>query len=196
MTEQNNEISTPFTEVITNIIQKQAEQIAGIQEKIKTIQTPLQDVTDIKKQLTDIKVAITAIKFPTKQMDELSGKLATSVTLLKQPVENKVFHHHHVPKLIWVSVGLFIVLCLTFCGWYNTSQKLDWHTANDFKYRYLKLKNHPSLQQLLLFTDSLYQTNPGFTEEVLHGEDSVRKMIQQLVNEKEREVNDLKRKMK
>ncbi|MBO9203232.1 MULTISPECIES: hypothetical protein [Niastella] len=79
---------------------------------------------------------------------------------------------------------------------YNTSQKLDRHTANDFKYRYLKLKNHPSLQQLLLYTDSLYQTDPGFSDEVLHSEDSVRKMIQQLVNAKEREVNNLKRKMK
>jgi hypothetical protein len=76
-------------------------------------------------------------------MEELSGNLVTSVTLLKQPVEAKVLHHHHMPKLIWVSAALFIVLCLTFCGWYNTSQKLDWHTANDFKYRYLKLKNHP-----------------------------------------------------
>lgn len=196
MAEQNNEMSTPFTEVVTNKIQKQAQEIAGIQEKLKSIPDSSYDLTDIKNQLTNIKVAITGIKFPTKQMDELSGNLATGVALLKQPVENKVIHHHHVPKIIMVSAALFIALCLAFCGWYNTSQQLDQYRANDYKYRFLKLRNNPALHQLLLFTDSLCQTNPSFTDEVLHGEDSIRQMIQQLVNAKEREVKELKKKMK
>jgi hypothetical protein len=196
MTEQNNDMNSPFTEIVTNKIKKQDAQIAGIQEKLKAIPDSSPDLTDIKKQLTDIKAAITAIKFPTKQMDDLSGNLATSVAILKQPVENKVIHHHHIPKIIMVSVFLFLALCLAFCGWYNTSQKLDQYQANDYKYRFLKLRNNPALHKLLLFTDSLHQTNPGFIDEVLHGEDSVRKIIQQLVNAKEREVTDLKRKLK
>jgi len=85
----------------------------------------LQDFTEVKKQLTDIKVAITGIKFPTKQMEELSGNLATGVALLKQPVESKVLHHHHVPKIIFVSAVLFVLLSLVCSGWYNTAQKLD-----------------------------------------------------------------------
>jgi hypothetical protein len=196
MTVQNNDMATPFMEIVTNKIKKQDEQIAGIQEKLKTIPDTTPELIDIKKQLAEIKVAITAIKFPTKQMDDLSGNLATSVAILKHPVENKVIHHHHIPKIIMVSVVLFLALCLAFCGWYNTSQKLDQYQANDYKYRFLKLRNNPALHQLLLFTDSLHQTNPSFADEVLHGEDSVRKMIQQLVDAKEREVSDLKRKMK
>src|SRR5688572_11011937 len=96
MTEQNSEMSTPFTEAVTNKIQKQAEQISAMQEKLRSLEAVSQDFVDVKKQLTDIKVAITGIKFPTKHMEELSGNLATGVALLKQPVENKVIHHHHV----------------------------------------------------------------------------------------------------
>src|SRR5687768_14138569 len=99
MMDQNREMATPFTEVVTKKIQKQAEQIDGMQEKLKSIETVSRDFVDVKKQLTDIKVAITGIKCPTKQMEELSGNLKTSVTLLKQPVENKVIHHHHIPKI-------------------------------------------------------------------------------------------------
>lgn len=196
MTDQNKEISTPFTEVVTNKIQKQAEQISTIEKKLETIQYTSSVLLEIKKQLTEIKVAIVAIKFPTKQMDELSGNLVAGVALLKKPVENKVIHHHHIPTIILVAVALFIILSLVCCGWYNTAQKLDWHTANDTKYRYLKIKNNPSLQHLLLYTDSLYHNYKGFTEEVLKGEDSIQRMIQELVNEKEREANDLKKKLK
>ncbi|OQP58845.1 hypothetical protein A3860_39235 [Niastella vici] len=63
MTEQNREMATPFTEVVTNKIQKQAEQITVMQEKLKSTEETRQDIIDIKKQLTDIKVAITGINF-------------------------------------------------------------------------------------------------------------------------------------
>lgn len=196
MTEQNSEMSTPFAEVVTNKIKKLDEQIANMQEKLNSMLDIIQEITEFRKQLTEVKVAITAIKIPTKQMEELSGNLATHTALLKQPVENKVVHHHHMPKLIWASAALFIVLCLVFCGWYNTGQKLDEYQANNFKYRYLKLRNNPALHQLLVITDSLYQINPEFGKAVLHGEDSIRNLIQQMVDAKEREVNNLKKKMK
>jgi hypothetical protein len=196
MTEQNSGMSTPFTEVVTNKIQKQAEQISAVQEKIKSIEEAWQCLIDVKTQLADIKVAITGIKFPTKQMEELRGNLVTGVALLKQPVENKMIHHHHIPKIVWVSAILFVVLCLVFCGWYNTDQKLDQYRANDLKYRYLKLKTNPTLQRLLVLTDSLCQNQHDFDKAVLQGEDSVRNLIQNLVDAKEREVNDLKRKLK
>src|SRR5689334_20303010 len=196
MTDQNKEISTPFTEVVTNKIQKQAEQISTIEKKLETIQGASPELLEIKKQLTEIKVAIIAIKFPTKQMEDLSGQLGTSVALLKQPVENKVIHHHHIPKIILVAAGLFIVLSLACCGWYNTSLKLDIHRANDFKYRHLRLENNPALRRILIYTDSLYQNHPTFEETVLQGEDSVRNMIQMQVDAKEAEVKELKKKMK
>lgn len=196
MTDQNKEISTPFTEVVTNKIQKQAEQISAIEKKLATIQDTSPVLLEIKKQLTEIKVAIIAIKFPAKQMDELSGNLVTGVALLKQPVENKVIHHHHIPKIILIAAVLFIMLCLICCGWYNTAQKLDMHRANDFKYRHLRLENNPTLRRLLIYTDSLYQNHPAFEETVLQREDSVRNMIQMLVDAKEAEVKEIKKKMK
>lgn len=196
MTDQNKEISTPFTEVVTNKIQKQAEQISTIEKKLETIQGTSSVLLEIKKQLTEIKVAIVAIKFPTKQMEELSGNIATGVALLKQPVENKVIHHHHIPTIILVAAALFIILSLVCCGWYNTAQKLDIHRANDFKYRHLRLENNYTLRRLLIYTDSLYQNHPSFEETVLQREDSVRNMIQMQVDAKEAEVKELKKKMK
>jgi len=196
MTEQNNEMSTPYTEVVTNKIKKQDEQIANMQEKLNSMPDIIQEITDLKNQFTAVKVAITAIKFPTKQMEELSGNLVTSVTLLKQPVENKVLHHHHVHKIIIISAVLFVVLCLAFCGWYNTAQKLDQYRANDFKYRSLKLKGNPALQHLLVLTDSSYRNQPDFDKTVLDAEDSIRNLVQNLVDAKEQEVKKLKKKLK
>jgi hypothetical protein len=196
MTEQNNDMTSPFTEIVTNKIKKQDEQIAGIEEKLKTIPDTTPELIDIKKQLAEIKVAITAIKFPTKQMDDLSGNLAKSVAILKQPIENKIIHHHHIPKIIMVSAALFLVLCLLCSGWYNTAQNLDQYRINDLKYRYLKLKTNPVLQRLLAITDSLFQNQPDFDKAVLQGEDSVRELIQNLVDAKEQEVNYLKRRLK
>lgn len=196
MTDQNKEISTPFTEVVTNKLQKQAEQISTIEKKLETIQGASPELLEIKKQLTEIKVAIIAIKFPTKQMEQLSGNLVTGVALLKQPVENKVIHHHHIPKIILVNAALFIILCLVCCSWYNTAQKLDIHQANDFKYRHLRLENNPTLRRILIYTDSLYQNRPTFEETVLQREDSVRNMIQMQVDAKETEVRELKKKMR
>jgi len=40
MTQQNNDMTAPFKEVVTNKIQKQGEQIAAIQEKLKQFQIP------------------------------------------------------------------------------------------------------------------------------------------------------------
>ncbi|OQP67804.1 hypothetical protein [Niastella populi] len=196
MTDQNKEISMPFTEIVTNKIQKQAEQISAIEKKLESIHDTSPVLQEIKKQLTEIKVAIVAIKFPIKQMDEFSGNLATGVALLKQPVENKVIHHHHIPKIILIAAVLFIALCLVCCGWYNTVQKLDVHKANDFKYRHLKLNNNLNLQKLLIITDSLYKNQRDFSESVLQREDSVRNMIQMLVDAKEAEVKELKKKIK
>lgn len=196
MTDQNKEITTPFTEVVTNKIQKQSEQISIIEKKLETIQDTSPILQEVKKQLTEIKVAIIAIKFPSKEMEELSGNIATGVALLKQPVENKVIHHHHAPKIILISAVLFILLCLVCCGWYNTAEKLAIHRANDFKYRHLRLENNHTLRRLLIYTDSLYQNHPSFEETVLQREDSVRNMIQMQVDVKEREVKELKKKMK
>ncbi|OQP58844.1 hypothetical protein A3860_39230 [Niastella vici] len=111
-------------------------------------------------------------------------------------MENKVIHHHHVPKIVWVSAILFVVLCLVCSGWYSTVQKLDQYQTNDLKYRYLKLKANPALHRILVLTDSLCQNQLDFDKTVLQGEDSVRNLIQRLVDAKEREVSDLKRKMK
>jgi hypothetical protein len=101
--------------------------------------------------------------------------------LLKQPPVNKVIHHHHIPKLIWISVGLFVALCLVCSGWYVTGTKLDGFVASDTKYRQLRLDTaHKSLQLYLDQLDSVYKTHPDFRERVLETEEEYRLNFERL----------------
>ena len=42
---------------------------------------------------------------------------------------------YYVPKIIYISGGLFTLLSLVLAGWYMTAKKLDEYKANDTKYR-------------------------------------------------------------
>jgi hypothetical protein len=83
-------------------------------------------------------------------------------------------HHHHIPKLIWISAGLFIALCLV-------CTKLDGFIANDTKYRHLRLDTaHKSLQLYLDQLDSVYKAHPDFREKVLEREEEYRLNFERL----------------
>src|SRR4051794_37234156 len=108
-------------------LNKKIEQTPDQQEAFERIETSIKELrTDLQK-----------ISFPDKEMREFSGRLIAGINLLKQPVEQKMIHHHHFHKIIWISVGLFLILCLVLTGWFNTYKKLELYTANDTKYRYL-----------------------------------------------------------
>lgn len=87
--------------------------------------------------------------FPSKNA-ELSNQLAESTMLLRQPVTNRVTHHHYIPKMIWIATGLFVAVVLTCSGYYMTASKLDECEASDTKYRYLKLYNSVFLSNYFL----------------------------------------------
>ena len=190
MADEHKEISTPFMEVVTQTIQKQEGHIAEMQKTIKLLPNASKEWEGINKQLTEIKVAIIANTFPAKQLQDLSGRLTESITLLRQRVESKVVHHHQVNWNMAVSAGLFLTLCLVCCCWYSTSRKFDQYQENDLKYRFLKLTNNTGLQMILSATDSLYQFQPAFNDEVKRGEDSVRKLIERLMERNQQEVNN------
>jgi len=97
-----------------------------------------------------------SIAFPLKEMRELSSHLKKCIRVTAQPVINKVEHHHHVPKIIILSIGLLVGLIISIVGWNFTNNRLEKFIENDTKYRFLKLKKNEFLQQLLYVTDSLY----------------------------------------
>ena len=80
-----------------------------------------------------------------------------------------------MPKLTWIAAGLFIAFALVCSGWYNTCTNLGQYTANDTKYRKLRLDTAQlALQHYLDHIDSLYEMNAGLRKEVLETEHQYR----------------------
>ncbi len=105
----------------------------------------------------------------------------TSISVYKELVKNKIVHHHHVPKVIWITAGLFVAFALVCAGWYSTSNKLDGYIANDTKYRQLRLDTaNRSLQSYLDLTDSLYNLDPDVRNIVIKAEERNRKNFERL----------------
>ncbi len=187
--------------LLKTIVEKadaQEKKITEMQGTLKNVPGHSEEIRRVKTEVAELKTTVKNISFPIGAMQELSDRLAESARLLRHPVINKVLHHHHVPKIIWIAAGLFIILSLACLGWYMTADKLSEFKANDTKYRYLKLNNNQSLQQLLHITDSLYRVDKNLRDSVQQREETIREQfeLQQRIIEKEREVSRLKEKMK
>jgi len=124
-------------------------------------------------------VRINSLQQETTQ--KLSDQLELVTTLLKHPVSNKVMHHHHIPKLIWISVGLFLSFSLVCSGWYVTSSKMNSFINNDTKYRWIRLDtSQRSLQLYLDRVDSLYNKLPDMRKNVVETEEEYRLNFERL----------------
>ena len=196
MDKQTNDIGKPFMEVVTNKLEMQDDKIAGLEEKIKNIPDYLDDFEQIKKEFTELKAMVGNISFPVNEMHELSTNLHTSVKLLKLPVQEKVIHHHYIPKLLWVTIGLFLLACLFFVLWLSAGENLDQYKSNDTKYRYLKLQENQNLRELLYTTDSIYLINPGLRDSVEQRERQNTRNLEMLQEamKKEQEAKELREK--
>src|SRR5207253_2596489 len=102
-------------------------------------------LSQFKTGLEELRPEVQKISFPEKEMFELSERLITNIRLLKHPVEQKVIHHHHIPKTAWITAALFVVLCLASVGWFTSYNKFELYKASDTKYRYLKFVSNVSL---------------------------------------------------
>jgi hypothetical protein len=152
---------------IIDKLNSQAQTIDRLKENVESLPDKFEKVNDIAKQINSVKDNIQKMSFPEKEIHQLSLGLNQAITIFQRPQKNEVVNHHHVPKLIWITAGLFIVLCLVCSGWYVTNDKLENFVANDTKYRYLKLNSNPALQKLLSITDSMYDLIPGMRDSVM-----------------------------
>jgi len=191
-------MSEILLKTIVEKVDAQEKKISEMQGALKNVPGHSEEILHIKKEVGELKTTVKSISFPTEAMHELSIRLTESTRLLRQPVINKVQHHHYVPKIIWTAAGLFIALSLACLGWYMTADKLSEFKGNDTKYRYLKLNNNQSLRQLLYITDSLYRVDKNLRDSVQQQEENIREQfeLQQRIIEKEKEVSRLKEKMK
>ena len=181
MNEQTNDMQAAFMEVTTRKVETQDKQIAAIEEKVKDIpgNTEL-----IQKLITTVEGLHSDVKINSLQQEttqKLSDQLELVTTLLKHPVSNKVMHHHHIPKLIWISVGLFVAFSLVCSGWYVTSSKMNSFITNDTKYRWIRLDtSQRSLQVYLDRVDSLYNKLPDMRKNVVETEEEYRLNFERL----------------
>ena len=125
-----------------------------LEEKLKKSSDTSELLQGIIYHVDELKTTVASNQLPTAKLQEVSSRLSLVFTLLQQPLERKVLHHYHIPKLLWVSVGLFLAVCLVSSGWFMTASKLDGYIANDTKYRHLKLDTaNESLQKCLYAVD-------------------------------------------
>ncbi len=157
-------------------------------ESVKRLESSINDLNDTLKKIESLK----------SEMKQFSDSLRGAIALLKTPVTDKVVHHHHFPKIAFITAGLFLVVCLLSIGWYNTGSELDNYKANDTKWRFLRLLNNKNLNQVILSTDSIYLNNPNMRDSILQAEQVVQEQhdLDEQIEKKEEEMKGLKEKSK
>lgn len=178
-------------------IQDQSKEIAGLQQSLQAVPDYSKDIQQIRTGQEEIKATLTNLQFPTDKMLAFSQKLDLGINLLRNPVENKITHQHHVSKIIWITAGLFLVLCLVCSAWLKTASTLDQYKAGDTKYRYLKLKSNIALLPFLFQLDSLYRSSYPMKDSVIQWEEDIQKAIElnRQLQQKQGEGEELKKKV-
>lgn len=191
-----NEASDVFMEVAVKKMELQDKKLSELEERLTIGPDHTKQIQQLIASVEGLKTNFNSGQLSNK-VQELSARINIAIGLLQKPIENKVNHHHHVPKLIWITAGLFIVLALVCSGWYMTSEKLNGFVANDTKYRKLKRDSaNKRLQVDLDRVDSLYRVNPDLREIVIKAEEENKRNLQllQKARNMESEASELKRK--
>ena len=162
-------LETVMTEILEE--QKQVSDKLGsytsvlmeVYEKLsKTGRQEPADFNNLSERLRLIQMAcqsiLEQINLPVKEITQLKVSLDSCTVQLRQPLQQQV--KHHIGKIWKVTIALVIALAVVVYFLLNTNGRLQQYRSNDFKYRHLKLTNNRSLQQLLLYADSLYIINP------------------------------------
>ena len=180
MEQNTNTTREVFMEITSNKISKQEKKFEIIEEQLKDLADNKAMLTEAIKSIELWKKEITKSMVPVEVFELFSSRLNKNSQLLEQAAKNKVQHHHHIPKLIWITAGLFITVALVLSGWYATIQKANEYITNDTKYRYLKLDTTHYLQSYLYRVDSLYKTMPDMRKHVFEEEQRLRENFEKL----------------
>lgn len=185
----------------TSIIEKveaQGNKIAEIEAALKNLPGNIPGIEEIKNILESIKGIVESIYFPVQEMKELSKNVTEYRKQLSQPVHNSVRHHHHFPKIAWITAVFFVALLIVCPGWYMTETALKAYKANDTKYRYLKLNPNKALMQLLFYIDSIYRLDPDMRDSVIQKEEDISRLfvLEREAESMKKETEELKRKVK
>jgi hypothetical protein len=167
MNQEKQEPSQIMIDTFISKFQNQDQRILAQDEKLVQLEKDVKAIPDHSKDLAEIKTSnreqatlSSRQKAMMEQLDVFFKKLGIAIDVLKSPVINTVQHHHHFPKIAWVTTGLFLALCLVCSGWYVTARSSEQYQANDIKYRKLKLLSDSAALEGLYGLDSLYLADP------------------------------------
>ena len=180
MEQNTNTTREVFMEITSNKISKQEKKFEIIEEQLKDLADNKAMLTEAIKSIELWKKEITKSMVPVEVFELFSSRLNKNSQLLEQAAKNKVQHHHHIPKLIWITAGLFISVALVLSGWYATTQKANEYIANDSRYRYLKLDTTHYLQSYLYRVDSVFKTMPDMRKHVFEEEKRLQENFEKL----------------
>lgn len=187
-----------FMDVAYKKIEQQDKKMAAWEEQLKDLAGNKILLRQLITVIESLKEDVAKNQLPFETLEELSKKLNINNVLLKLGPQ-KVQHHHHVPKLIWIAAGLFLGFAMVCSGWYVTHQKLEQFVMNDTKYRYLKLDTgQRPLMMILDRVDRVYDSSINMRKDVLDKEEVNRKNFEKLqkAEQLKEEAKDLEKSVK
>jgi hypothetical protein len=164
-------------------IKAQEKKMAGLEQQVSAVSDPLPDLSAIKAGMQEILATLKNLRFPTETVQELSKRLAAALDLLRAPAKTNIEHHHHIPKVIWATGGLFLALCIVCSGWFTTCNKLGEYQGGDIKYRSLKLNVDSAALVYLYRLDSFYLANPDSLRKNVEDQERLRAERIDLLNQ-------------
>jgi len=164
-------------------IQAQEKKMVRLEQQISTVPDLLAELPAIKTGMQEILSTLKNLRFPSETMQEFSKRLSAALDLLRAPAKTNIEHHHHIPKLIWATGGLFLALCIVCSGWFTICNKLGEYQGGDIKYRSLKLSVDSAALVYLSRLDSLYLANPDSLRKNVEDQERLRAERLDLLNQ-------------
>jgi len=179
-----------FKDSVAKAVEKQQEKTQDHNRRIGIVEQEIQKLSGLPKDIAEIKDSLTLIKrnsvtalLPNEKSEKLSENLSVAIPLMGKLMENKIQHHHHVPKLFWIAAALFLLLSLVCAGWYVTASREDQHLAGDVKYRELKLIADTIFLRSLWKLDSVYSANPDSVRNNVEVQETLRQHRLELIDQ-------------
>jgi hypothetical protein len=190
MDQEQQKQSDIFRDTVAKAVEKQQERTQDHNKRIGIIEQEIQKLSGLPKDIAEIKDSLNLIKrnsvtalLPNEKSEKLAENLSVAIPLIGKLIENKIQHHHHVPKLFWITAALFLLLSFVCAGWYVTASREDQHLAGDIKYRELKLMADTTLLRSLWKLDSVYSANPDSVRDNVEVQETLRQHRLELIDQ-------------
>jgi hypothetical protein len=185
MSEQKTETGEVLIDTMLSKLERQEEKLLAQERKIEVVERRINeapdlstDVREVRSGLQEVRKSAQSQKFPGNKIQELSSQLDRVIAKLGEPLK----HHHYVPKIMWITVSLFLLFCITTIGWGVTSASLKVYVANDVKYRKLELTRDSASLVYLWRLDSIYTANPDSLQNYVTEQERLKRQREELLD--------------